>query len=176
MIPVSINGIRLEVPERTTILQAAQKAGIRIPTLCHVQRLQALGACRVCVVEIDGAQNLAASCSTPVTAGMKVRTNSRRVREARRPVVELLLSEHDGDCQTCDRREDCELQALSAELGIRSITYQGERTRNRVDTSTPALLRDHGSTPNCCRTFPPANHPSKCLALWPKPTTPQNRD
>ncbi len=72
--------------------------------------------------------NLASSCAMPVAEGMKVHTNTRRVREARRLVVELLLSEHDGDCQTCDRREDCELQALSAELGIRQITYHGEKT------------------------------------------------
>jgi NADH dehydrogenase/NADH:ubiquinone oxidoreductase subunit G len=107
--------------------------------LCYVERLQAIGACRVCVVELEGMQNLAASCSMPVTQGMKVFTNTRRVREARRLVVELLLSEHDGDCQTCDRSSDCELRALAAELGIREVAYDGERTRKRIDTSTPAL-------------------------------------
>lgn len=166
MIPVSINGIDIEVPEGTSILHAARKADIHIPTLCYIQRLQALGACRVCVVEIDGAQNLAASCSTPVTAGMKIRTNSRRVREARRLVVELLLSEHDGDCQTCDRREDCELQELSAELGIRTVTYQGERTRKRIDTSTPALMRDHGKCIKCRRCVSVCMQSQDVGALW----------
>jgi iron-only hydrogenase group A len=166
MIPVNINGIDVEVPAGTTVLDAARKAGIHIPTLCYVQRLQAIGACRVCVVEVAGAQNLAASCSTPVTPGMKVRTNTRRVRDARRLVVELLLSEHDGDCQTCDRREDCELQALSAELGIRKVTYQGERTRKRIDLSTPALTRDHGKCIKCRRCVSVCMQTQDVGALW----------
>ena len=111
MIHLTINDTPVTVPKGTTILHAARQVGVRIPTLCYVERLQAIGACRVCVVEIEGMINLAASCSMPVAEGMRVRTNTRRVRQARRLVVELLLSEHDGDCQTCDRREDCELQA-----------------------------------------------------------------
>ena len=129
MITVQINNIPVEVPEGTTILHAAKQAGIRIPTLCHVEGLQTIGACRVCVVEVADARNLAASCSMPVAKGMRVFTNSRRVRSARRAVVELLLSEHNGECQTCDRNEDCELQALASELGIREILYTGEKTR-----------------------------------------------
>ncbi len=151
MISLTINNRPVEVPEGSTILHAARQVGIRIPTLCHVEGLQAIGACRVCVVEVEGARNLAASCSMPVTAGMKVFTNTRRVREARRAVVELLLSEHNGDCQTCDRSEDCELQALAAELGIREIAYAGERTRKRIDSSTPALIRDNGKCIRCRR-------------------------
>jgi iron-only hydrogenase group A len=150
-ISLTINNVPVEVPPGTTILHAAQQAGIRIPTLCHVEGLQAIGACRVCVVEVEGARNLVASCSMPASAGMKVSTNTRRVREARRTVVELLLSEHNGECQTCDRNEDCELQALAAELGIREISYAGEKTRKRIDTSTPALLRDNGKCIKCRR-------------------------
>jgi iron-only hydrogenase group A len=120
----------------------------------------------VCVVEIEGAQNLAAACSMPVAEGMHVRTNSRRVREARRLVVELLLSEHDGECQTCDRRDDCELQALSAELGIRSVSYPGQRTSKRIDTSTPALLRDHGKCIKCRRCVSVCNETQHVGALW----------
>jgi NADP-reducing hydrogenase subunit HndD len=151
MIQLSINNIRVEVPENTTILAASRKAGLRIPTLCFVEGLQAIGACRVCVVELEGARNLVASCSMPVAKGMKVFTNTRRVREARRAVVELLLSEHNGDCQTCDRGEDCELRALAAELGIRQVGYDGEKTRKRIDSSTPALLRDSGKCIKCRR-------------------------
>jgi NADP-reducing hydrogenase subunit HndD len=151
MIQLTINNIPVEVPEGTTILAASKKAGIRIPTLCFVEGLQAIGACRVCVVELDGARNLVASCSMPAGKGMKVFTNTRRVREARRAVVELLLSEHNGDCQTCDRNEDCELQALAAELGIREVAYDGERTRKRIDASTPALVRDSGKCIKCRR-------------------------
>ena len=148
---LTINNVPVEVPEGATILAAAKQAGVRIPTLCFVEGLQAIGACRVCVVEVEGARNLVASCSMPVAQGMKVRTNTRRVREARRAVVELLLSEHNGECQTCDRNEDCELQALAAELGIREIAYAGEKTRRRIDTSTPALVRDSGKCIKCRR-------------------------
>jgi NADH dehydrogenase/NADH:ubiquinone oxidoreductase subunit G len=144
MITLSINNIPVEVPEETSLLGAARKAGVKIPTLCHVEGLQTIGACRVCVVEVDGARNLVASCAMPAVGGMKVFTNTARVRRARRAVVELLLSEHNGECQTCDRNEDCELQALAAELGIREISYSGEKTRKRIDDSTPALLRDNG--------------------------------
>ena len=103
------------------------------------------------MVELEGARNLVASCSMPVGQGMKVFTNTRRVREARRAVVELLLSEHNGDCQTCDRSEDCELRALAAELGIREVGYDGEKTRKRIDASTPALVRDSGKCIKCRR-------------------------
>jgi len=116
-----------------------------------MEGLQVIGACRVCLVELEGARNLVASCSMPAGQGMRVFTNSRRVREARRAVVELLLSEHNGECQTCDRSEDCELQALAAELGIREVAYTGEKTRRRLDASTPALLRDNGKCIKCRR-------------------------
>jgi iron-only hydrogenase group A len=168
MINVTINNCPVEVPEGTTILHAARKAGIRIPTLCHVEGLQAIGACRVCIVEVEGARNLAASCSMPVSNGMKVHTNTRRVRQARRMVVELLLSEHNGDCQTCDRNEDCELQALAAELGIRVIPFQGERTRQRIDDSTPALLRDNGKCIKCRRCVSVCAEMQNVGALWPQ--------
>ena len=168
MTRLSINNIPIEVPEGTTILCAAKQAGVRIPTLCHVEGLPAVGGCRVCVVEVEGARNLAASCSMPVAEGMKVFTNTRRVREARRLVVELLLSEHNGDCQTCDRNEDCELQALSAELGIREVHYTGERTRKRIDTSTPALLRDSGKCIKCRRCVSVCLHTQHVGALFPQ--------
>ena len=151
MITLSINNTPVQVPDGTTLLGAAKQVGIRIPTLCHVEGLQTIGACRVCVVEVEGARNLCASCAMPATQGMKVFTNTSRVRRARRAVVELLLSEHNGECQTCDRNEDCELQALAAELGIREIPYVGDRTRKRIDTSTPALMRDAGKCIKCRR-------------------------
>jgi iron-only hydrogenase group A len=168
MIKLTVNNIPVEVPEDTTILNAARKAGVQIPTLCYVEGLQAIGACRVCVVEIEGAQALTASCSMPVSEGMKVLTNSRRVREARRMVVELLLSEHNGECQTCDRREDCELQSLAAELGIRSISFQGQKTRSGIDGSTPAVLRDHGKCIKCRRCVSVCGETQHVGALWPQ--------
>jgi iron-only hydrogenase group A len=168
MIQLSINNVAVEVPEGTTILAASKQVGIRIPTLCHVEGLKAIGACRVCIVEVEGARNLVASCSMPVGQGMKVRTNSRRVRAARRAVVELLLSEHNGECQTCDRNEDCELQALAAELGIREVAYAGEKTKKRIDGSTPALIRDSGKCIKCRRCVSVCAETQDVGALFPQ--------
>jgi len=166
MISLWINNCPVEAPEGTTILHAARKAGIRIPTLCHVESLAPIGACRVCVVEIEGNRNLVAACSMPVSKGIKVFTNTRRVRLARRTVVELLLSEHNGECQICDRNEDCELQGLAAELGIREIAYEGEKTRKRIDLSTPALVRDNGKCIKCRRCVAVCNEMQRVGALW----------
>ena len=106
MMTLTIDGTSVQVPEGTTILDAARRCGIRIPTLCYLENVQAIGACRLCVVEVAGARALAASCVTPAAEGMQVRTNTRRVREARRTVAELLLSDHEGECQVCERGED----------------------------------------------------------------------
>jgi len=168
MIQLAINNIPVKVPEGTMILEAARQAGMHIPTLCFVEGLKPVGGCRVCVVEVEGAQNLVASCSMPVAEGMKVSTNTARVRGARRAVVELLLSEHNGDCQTCDRNEDCELQALAAELGIRQVSYIGERTRRRLDNSTPALVRDNGKCIKCRRCVSVCNETQNVGALFPQ--------
>ena len=148
---LTIDDIKVEVPEGTSVLHAARQAGIRIPTLCHIEGRDPIGACRVCLVEIEGARTLVASCSQPVNDGMVVHTTSRAVREGRRTVVELLLSEHDGDCQVCARSADCELRTLAQELGIDELRYQGERTRRTVDASTPALIRDTGKCIMCRR-------------------------
>jgi len=123
MCRLTINGKELNVADNSTILQAASSVGIRIPTLCYLEGLTPMGACRVCLVEIEGAPTLSASCSTPVREGMVVQTNSKRVREARKTVVELLLSEHDGDCQMCERSDDCELRQRWG-LALKSLKEQ----------------------------------------------------
>jgi iron-only hydrogenase group A len=148
---LTIDDIKVEVPEGTSVLNAARQAGIRIPTLCHIEGRDPIGACRVCLVEIEGARTLVASCSQPANEGMVVHTTSGKVREGRRTVVELLLSEHDGDCQVCARSADCELRNLALELGIDELRYQGERTARTIDTSTPALVRDTGKCIMCRR-------------------------
>ncbi len=165
---LSINGKLITVPVDTTILEAANKLGIRIPTLCFLESLKPTGACRVCVVEIEGAANLAAACSTPIRDGMVIHTNNRRVREARKTVVELLLSEHEGACTTCDRSEDCELRALATELGINSIRYEGEKTEQYMDYSTPALYRDAGKCIKCRRCVQICNEVQNVGALFPQ--------
>ena len=136
---LTIDGKVVEVPDGTTILDASKKTGIKIPTLCYLENLQAIGACRVCLVEVEGAKTLVASCVMPAAEGIKVHTNTKRVRDARRMVVELLLSEHAGNCQTCDRNNDCELQSLAFELGIKDISFEGAKTQDTIDTSTPGL-------------------------------------
>jgi len=163
-----INDIPVEVPEGTTILEAARRVGVRIPTLCYLEGVQAIGACRVCLVAVEGAKTLVPSCVTPVTDGMKVKTNTRRVREARRTVVELLLSDHDGDCQTCERNDDCELQTLARELGIREVSYRGETSRKIVDGSTAALVRDTSKCILCRRCVTVCNEVQGVGALFPQ--------
>ncbi len=148
---VTVDNIKVEVPVGTTVLDACRQAGAKVPTLCYLEGVQSIGACRVCLVEVEGARTLVASCSLPVGEGMVVRTNTAKVRKARRTVVELLLSEHDGDCQTCMRSSDCELRLLALEMGIDEISYPGEKTRKIVDTSTPALRRDTGKCIMCRR-------------------------
>lgn len=151
MCNITINGKTLAVEDNSSILHAAQSAGIKIPTLCYLEGLTPMGACRVCLVEIEGAPTLAASCSTPVREGMVIHTNSKRVREGRRTVVELLLSEHEGDCQLCARSNDCELRQLAEDLGIRTNRYEGEKPSATTDRSTVALVRDNGKCIKCRR-------------------------
>ncbi len=148
---LTINGKSYEAADGMTILDAAKRAGIRIPTMCFLEKREPIGACRVCLVEVKGARTLLAACSTPVADGMEIQTNSARVRAARKQVVELLLSEHDGNCQICDRNQDCELQDLASELGIREIAFEGEKAKARKDESTPALVRDNAKCIKCRR-------------------------
>jgi len=165
---LSIDNKRVEVAEGTNLLEAARRAGVHIPTLCYLENVQAVGACRVCLVEVEGAKTLMASCVTPVSEGMKVHTNSKRVRDARRDVVELILSDHDGDCQLCERNGDCELQTVARELGIREITYAGAKSRRFTDFSTPALVRDTGKCISCRRCVTVCSQTQGVAAIFPQ--------
>jgi iron-only hydrogenase group A len=168
MTHVTINGVAVDVEPGTTILDAARTMGITIPTLCHMAGRAPLGACRVCLVEVAGAKTLMASCATPVAPNMVVDTRSARVRAARRQVVELLLSEHDGNCQTCSRNQDCELQQLASSMGIERVTYEGERAKAHVDRSTPALVRDNSKCIKCRRCVTVCNEVQGVGALSPQ--------
>jgi iron-only hydrogenase group A len=150
-ITLTVDGQQVSVDPGVTILEAARALGKRIPTLCYLENVQAIGACRVCLVEVEGAKTLVASCVMPVMEGMKVFTNTKRVREARRTVVDLLLSAHEGNCQTCHRNDDCELQAVARELGVSQVAYPGEKQQKLDDTSTPALERDSAKCIHCRR-------------------------
>ncbi len=151
MINLTIDNTPLQVEEGLTVLEACRQAGINVPTLCYLKNVQAIGACRVCLVEIEGVNDLVASCVLPVSNGMVVHSNNRRVREARKLVVELLLSEHEGECQTCDRNEDCELQSLAHDRGTRELRYEGEKASRCQDFSTAGLVRDSAKCISCRR-------------------------
>jgi NADP-reducing hydrogenase subunit HndD len=165
---LTIDNKRVEVAEGTSILDAARKAGVHIPTLCYLESVQAIGSCRVCLVEVEGAKTLVASCVTPAAEGMKVHTASRRVREARRNVVELILSDHEGDCQLCDRNGDCELQSVAREMGIREIHYAGAKSRRFTDSSTPALVRDSAKCISCRRCVTVCGQTQGVAAIFPQ--------
>ena len=146
-----VNNNEVSVKEGATIYDAAKALGVEIPTLCYLEGKLPIGACRVCLVEVEGAKTLVASCSTPAVDGMRVHTNNKRVREARRTVVELILSEHEGSCQYCTRSEDCELKEIASHLGIEDIHYKGEKPVAQIDSSTPGLVRDSGKCIKCRR-------------------------
>ncbi|HNQ59252.1 MAG TPA: NADH-dependent [FeFe] hydrogenase, group A6 [Bacteroidales bacterium] len=146
LVKLTIDKKSVEVEKGTSILNAARKVGIEIPTLCYFN-LEGMnienkpGGCRICVVEVQGRRNLAPACATEVTEGMVVKTNSTRVLNARRTVMELILSDHPFDCLVCPKSGNCELQSLAHRLGIRDIPYQGEQSTYRKDTS-PSIIRD----------------------------------
>jgi NADP-reducing hydrogenase subunit HndD len=168
MISLNINNLKVEVPEGTMLLEAAKKVGVRIPTLCNIENKPAKGACRVCLVEVKGGRSLVASCATPAVNGMEVFTNTKRAREGRKMVMELLISEHEGNCQVCDRNLDCELQSIALEVGITDICYTGEKAQALFDESTPALIRDNGKCIKCRRCVTVCNEVQKVGALFPQ--------
>ncbi len=132
-----VDGVKVTVPDKSTIMQAADSININVPRLCYHPDLSTIGACRVCVVEVEGQRNPVASCCFPVTEGMKVKTSSPLLRRLRRDVVELILDNHPMDCQTCVRNGSCELQKLAFDLGVRERLFQGERKRFAIDKSSP---------------------------------------
>ncbi|MBC8530742.1 NADH-dependent [FeFe] hydrogenase, group A6 [Gehongia tenuis] len=146
MVSLTIDGIKVTVPENTTVLEAARQANIHIPTLCYLKGVNQIGACRMCLVEVKGGRALQAACVYPVSEGMEVYTNNARIRNARKVNLELILSNHDRACLTCVRNQNCELQSLAEELGIREIGFDGVQIERPIDTSSPSIVRD----PNKC--------------------------
>lgn len=152
MVNLTINGKQIQAPQGATILEAARAAGIYIPTLCYHPELRPEGACRLCMVEASGARTLVASCVYPVSEGMVVKTNTDKVREARKTVVELLLANHPKDCLCCQKSGDCELQKIAADLGLRKIRFEGGETKaHTIDCSNPSLVRDQEKCILCGR-------------------------
>ncbi|MGE5558228.1 MAG: NADH-dependent [FeFe] hydrogenase, group A6 [Bacillota bacterium] len=146
-----LDGKEVKVPKGKTILEAAKMNGVDIPTLCYHPDLQVRAACRVCVVEVEGARLLQAACSTPAAEGMVVRTSTRSVREARRMSVELILSNHPQECLTCIRNQNCELQSVAEKMGLREVRFPRLEKNHRPDISTLSLVRDQRKCINCLR-------------------------
>ncbi|MBO8152557.1 MAG: iron hydrogenase small subunit [Candidatus Marinimicrobia bacterium] len=146
MLQVEINGRKVTAKEGETILEVLEREGVKVPTLCHIKGLFPSGACRMCVVEVEGMDGLVPSCAYPVSDGMKIKTHTPRTIRARKTIVELLLANHPDDCLYCIRNLNCELQKLAEELGVRQRRYFGEKSKYDVDVSSPSIVRD----PNKC--------------------------
>ena len=133
MITLTIDGVQVRVPENTSVLDAAKIAGINIPTLCYLKGVNAIGACRICLVEIAGNPVLQAACVLPAAEGMQVITNSQKVLKTKRVTLELILSNHDRECLTCIRNKNCELQTLAEEMHITELDFEGEKDVRPID-------------------------------------------
>lgn len=142
MIKIEVNGRSVDAQDGETLLSAVRRAGIAIPTLCNYDGLPPSGACRMCVVDVEGQRGLVPSCAYPVASGMKVRTHSARAVDARKTLVELLLANHPDDCLYCSRNGDCDLQTLAQQLGVRRRRYFGGRTKVKMDVASPSIVRE----------------------------------
>ncbi len=150
-INMTINNRKVEAYEGQTILEVAKNNGIHIPTLCYLKDYTGTGACRVCQVEVEGAKTLCAACVYPVREGLVVKTNSKRALDARRRVIELIVSNHSKDCLSCIRNTNCELQRLCQELGVREDAFEGEKTPPTFDIVSPGIVRNTSKCILCGR-------------------------
>src|SRR6056297_782465 len=168
-INITIDGKALQVEEGTTVLKAAREVNVEIPTLCYMELEDMCiehkpGGCRMCVVEVEGRGNLAPSCVTKVYEGMKVKTHTARVLNARKTVLELMLSDHPFDCLVCAKNGTCDLQKMAQDLGIRKIHYQGEQSTYKEDYS-PSIIRDMDKCIMCRRCETMCNDVQTCGVL-----------
>ena len=144
MVNLTINGIAVSVPKGSTVLEAARLTGIEIPTLCFMKEINEIGACRICIVEVNEGRGFrtVTSCVYPVSEGMEVLTNTEKVQSARKTTLELMLSVHDKSCLSCVRSTNCELQKLCQEYGVDQTSFEGAKPHYEKDYSTPHLVRD----------------------------------
>ncbi|MEG0484386.1 MAG: NADH-dependent [FeFe] hydrogenase, group A6 [Oscillospiraceae bacterium] len=148
---IKINNVPYDVDAGCTILEAAHAAGVEIPTLCYLKDINAIGACRICVVEVKGARGLVTACVYPVTDGMEIFTNTEKVQKARKTNLELVLSTHDQNCLSCVRSTDCELQKLCRDYGVNGMRFIGSRPRYDIDSSAAHMVRDNNKCILCRR-------------------------
>ena len=151
MVTLTIDGETIKAKKGTTILQAAKQAGIDIPTLCFLKDINEVGDCRMCIVEVEGRRGFATSCIQTVEEGMVVHTHTPNVLEARRTVLDLIISNHAKDCLTCTRSGNCELQELATKFNVLHVEYPGEMTKHKIDDKSPALVRDFNKCILCRR-------------------------
>lgn len=152
MVNIKINNMPLSVPKGISILEAARMAGIEIPTLCYLKKINEIGACRICMVEVKGARSLVTACVYPVNEGMEIFTNTERVRKSRKMTLELILSTHDRKCLSCVRSGTCELQQLCKEFGVDDESrFDGANPVHEYDDSAIHMIRDNGKCILCRR-------------------------
>lgn len=151
MINLKIDDKEISVPEGVTILEAARMSNIDIPTLCYLKEINQIGDCRMCIVEVEGRKGFVTSCIQRAEEGMVVHTHTPAVLEARRTILDLIISNHAKDCLTCTRNGNCELQALAIKFNITNIEYEGERTKHKVDDKSPSIVRDFNKCVLCRR-------------------------
>jgi NADH-quinone oxidoreductase subunit G/NADP-reducing hydrogenase subunit HndD len=148
---IEVNGREAEAEAGDTILESLTRDGIKVPTLCHMKGMTPTGACRICVVEVEGRPGLVPACSFPVADGMRIQTHSPKVQDARRTIVELLLGNHPDDCLYCGKSSRCSLQSLAKELGVSQRHYGGRRSGKQLDISSPSIVRDSAKCILCGR-------------------------
>ncbi|MFW6280301.1 MAG: 2Fe-2S iron-sulfur cluster-binding protein, partial [Halanaerobium sp.] len=155
MLRAEIDGINIELEEKTTILDAAKKAKINIPTLCYEEGLSVYGGCRLCVVEIEGEELLKPACATDIKEGMKIKTHSKKVRELRKNLFELIIATHNIDCQlnclTCSRSSNCELKDIAEDIGVSKMRLDPIKRGDSIDNSSYAIIREPEKCISCNR-------------------------
>ena len=151
LLNIKINGVEVQAPAGSTIIEAAHYAGIDIPSLCYLKGINEIGACRMCVCEVKGSRALVAACVYPINEGMEVFTNSPKVVASRKLTMELILSNHRMECLTCSRSGDCELQRLAKDLGVETVRFQTEKPEPQIEASAAHLVRDNSKCILCRR-------------------------
>ncbi len=148
---ISIDRKEIEVEKGITIFEAAKNAGIEIPHLCYYEHLSISGACRLCLVEVEGEKNLVASCAYPINKEIKVQTNTEKVNKARKLILELILSDHPSDCLTCDSAGECKLQDYAYEYGVSKSRFLGETHSYEIENANPFIVRNYNKCILCAR-------------------------
>lgn len=151
MVNLTINNKPIQAEEAATIFEAAKQNNILIPHFCYLENVHQIGSCRVCVVEVEGAKTLQASCMVPVREGMVVNTNSARVKKARKLLYELMLSDHPHDCLSCNRNQNCEFQKLGELIQVTDFRFEGEKSKTLIDDTSPSITRDTSKCILCRR-------------------------